>query len=191
MSTYALSVTDIINLCGGIPNKDIRELEIEISSKSRGVLDVRINTNLYQTSRVIDFELRIINNSFMHVLQGKRGIGTILFCNQVRTARLFGFRVIYTTAMGPEAGADWKGYYCWGRLGYEMDKDDHETFLQLLRDFGRSSRNLHSLLETEDGKSFWLAYGFTWSAEFHLHDTSKNIAYLRKYLAEIGKDIEI
>ena len=127
----------------------------------------------------------------MHVLEGQKGIGTLLFCNQVREARLAGFRVIYTTAMGPEAGADWSGYYCWGRLGYEMDSDDHETLLQLLQDFGRPPANLNTLLETEDGRSFWRAYGFTWSAEFHLHDASKSIAYLKQYLKETGKDFEI
>jgi hypothetical protein len=51
--------------------------------------------------------------------------------------------------------------------------------------------NLNDLLKTEDGKSFWLAYGFSWSAEFHLQDTSKSIAYLKQYLKETGKDFEI
>jgi len=191
INNYGLSVFDVINLCGGIPNEDIADLEIEVISKSPGVLNVQINTNLYQTNRIIDFELRIINNSYMHIFDIQKGIATRLFCTQVREARKREFRIIYTTAMGPEAGADWGGYYCWGRLGYEMDTEDHENLLQLQKEFRRPPTDLHTLMKTEDGRSFWMAYGFTWSAEFHLHDTSKNITYLKEYLKETGKDYEI
>jgi hypothetical protein len=73
MSVYGLSVTDMINLSGGIPSENITDLEIKLLSKSAGVMSVQINTNFYQTNRVIDFELGIINNSFMHVLEGRKG----------------------------------------------------------------------------------------------------------------------
>jgi hypothetical protein len=67
----------------------------------------------------MDFEIARIDNNYMYVHEKREGLGTNLFLTQVHTALKHGFRKIHLTAMGPEDGLDWKGYYFWAILGFE------------------------------------------------------------------------
>ena len=86
----------------------IEKIEISVTSRNLDVLEIQISTSYYELTRVIDFRLKIINNSYMYVENGREGVGTRLFCNQVKEARKKRFsRYLYHG----------NGTRCWWRLG--------------------------------------------------------------------------
>src|ERR1700730_2852181 len=92
MPTYKLTNDDLINLCGGWPSPQIRSFTCFIKSVSSETLNINIETDLYKVERRINFESGLISNILMEVFESGKGIGTRLFCNQVREARRKGFR---------------------------------------------------------------------------------------------------
>jgi hypothetical protein len=188
ISNYGFDINGIINLCGGLPSREIKEFVISIKSISSSTLMIDIETDMYRVNRRIDFEYKIISNILMEVFEKGNGIGTKLFCNQVKEARLKGFRKIILTAMAPDGIADWIGYYCWARLGFQMYLPDHEDFMEMMNTLNRQETSIQELLESSRGRSIWLTTGFTWEGEFYLHDSSLNLKYLRNYLLGKNKD---
>jgi len=184
MDGFGLSIEDLINLAGGVPSEEIKELSIKVVSRAEDVLDIYITTNLYEVVRVLNFGMRFISNTHMYVFDQQKEIGTRLLCNQVSMAREKDFKVIYTTAMGREDGDNWTGYYAWARLGYRMILGDDDRFVKRMESADRMEQNIVELLSTEEGRAFWLENGFTWMGEFLLEDDSSCLTQLRNYLEE-------
>src|SRR3954452_19543616 len=65
------------------------------------------------------------------------------------------------------------GYYTWARVGYSMEEPDHENFLELMEMYRRKETSIIELMETQDGRDFWLANGFWWEGYFDLSDGSE------------------
>ena len=191
MTTYNLTKDDLINLCGGWPSPHIRSFTCLIKSVSAETLNIKIETDLYKVERRINFESGLISNVLMEVFESGKGIGTRLFCIQVKEARKKGFRKMTTIAVSPDGISDWVGYYCWARLGYQMHPSDHEEFMEMMNSLHRPETNIQELLETGSGREIWRRDGFTWQGEFYLQDTSQNMTYLKTYLCEKNKDYEI
>ena len=183
MTKYGHGLKGIINLCGGVPSKRILFIHVDIQSVSNDTLVIQIITDLYRLHRTINFSLRTIFNDKMVVFNKYAHIGTSLFLNQVKHARLANFRKLSTTAVAPDGIDDWDGYYRWARLGYQMnDWDDMEDLQSMLRYFPRAVKDLSELVLSEDGYSFWKLNGFTWTGEFILINGSKSMIHLEKYL---------
>jgi hypothetical protein len=191
MPAYNLTKDDLINLCGGWPSEQIRSFTCFIKSVSAEALHINIETDLYKVERRINFESGLISNILMDVFEPGKGIGTRLFCNQVKEARRMGFRKMTTMAVNPDGITDWVGYYCWARLGYQMHPSDHEEFMEMMHYLHRPETNIQELLETASGREIWIRDGFTWLGEFYLHDTSQNLIYLKTYLLEKNKDYDL
>ncbi|MCW3461820.1 hypothetical protein [Chitinophaga nivalis] len=184
LDKHGLDIRDVINLCGGFPPQRITELAIKIISTHEDIIHIKIFTDLYEIVRSINFDYRFIDNSYMHVYKPQQMIGTNLFLHQVKTARSRKMLKLKTVARATDEGDDiqWWGYYCWGRLGYQMMKDEQVEFLRWLNNFNRKEKTLHELLATIEGRQLWKNHGYTWRAEFHLDDESETMNNLRSYL---------
>ena len=193
LTKHHLSIEELVNLCGGIPSVEISALKAEINTTSEETVHVRIFTDLYEVVRSIDFELGFIENSFMLVYNPGQSIGTNLFLNQVRAARSRKLIKLRTFARATEEYDDleWGGYYCWGRLGYEMRHDEHSKFQDWLLNFGRSETKLNELLATKVGCELWRKHGYGWLAEFYLNDAAETMSNLRNYLQAKGISFDL
>jgi hypothetical protein len=189
INKHNLTINDLINLCGGIPSKEITECRVEIISGSRDIVHIKIFTDLYEVVRSIDFEYGLIDNHFMLVYKKGLNIGTRLFLNQVKTAIKRQFKKIKTTAFAPHPDEDtvWLGYYFWGKVGYKMLPDEQIEFQKWAKEFGRSEGSLRELLLTNEGCELWKKYGYTWIGEFYLDGRGNCLHYLTHYLR--GKNI--
>jgi len=187
-------MVSLINLCGGIPTSKITFCHLTIDFINTDTIQCTIVTDLYNAIRRINFSLRVIFNDFLEVEKNAQGdgLGTCILCNQVKEARPRGFRRLDVTAAGPDGSAvDWQGYYTWGRLGFQMDQDDHEDLMMMLSRIGRSETCLWELLRHREGQYLWRRDGFTWHGSFELYENSQCLKWLRKYLADKKKDYEI
>jgi hypothetical protein len=188
LAKHHLSTVDLVNLCGGIPSAGVSDLKMEVSTTSEETVHVKIFTDLYEVVRSIDFELGIIENSFMLVYKPGQSVGTNLFLNQVREARSRKLVKLRTFARATEEYDDleWLGYYCWGRLGYKMRYDEQPKFRDWLHSFGRSETTLSDLLATKEGCELWRKHGYGWLGEFYLADNTETMNNLRNYLRVKG-----
>jgi hypothetical protein len=138
LQRFNVKPSDILQLCGGIPSRDVLFVHVEIISGTETTLTVSIHTDLYQVFRTISFGLKRIFNDKMRVYKKDHHLGTSLFLNQVAFARKLGFIKLGTTALEWDGHERWDGYYRWARLGYQMtDRNDLEDFADLLRFFSR------------------------------------------------------
>ena len=183
LERYSLTPPDLVELCGGVPSRDVLFVCVDMVSSTDMSMTVSVATDLYQVFRTVNFSLKRISNDKMRVYWKGRHLGTSLFLNQVRFARKLGFRKLSTTALEWDGYERWDGFYRWARLGYQMtDRNDLEDFEDLMRYFPRAVANLNELVLSDDGFEFWKNQGFTWTGEFLLADDSVSMKYLRCYL---------
>jgi len=150
LERHSLSVQDIVDLCGGIPTPYITGIRVTINGTSSTALSVQIFTDQYEVVRNMDFEIGRIDNNYMYVEQKGQGLGTNLFLTQFRTARKYNFKKIHLTAMGPEDGLNWNGYYFWAELGFEnTDIDEYKAWAVRM---GRDEPTLSELMQTQEGR---------------------------------------
>lgn len=180
ISSASLSKRDIINLCGGIPSKNVIYLTLDVQSSATHVLDVNISTNLYDIDRTINFNSKVIFNNFMRVQEQRTGTGRNLLINQVIAAKNKGVTLLNTNATAKPN--EYNGYITWGKLGYTMSFTSKEQFRKLLKDYNKNELTLFDLLKTKEGYDFWEEYGFSWNGNFFLSDGSENIRLLKEYL---------
>jgi hypothetical protein len=86
---------------------------------------------------------------------------------------------------------NWQGYYTWGRLGFQMDQEDHEDLMMMLSRIGRSETCLWELLRHPEGQDLWRRDGFTWHGSFELHERSQSLVWLKGYLGDKNKNYEM
>ena len=187
---YEVENKMIVDLCGGVPVDRLLYLSVDVQSINDSVLRVSLGTDLFQAERLIDFNSKLIENASIHVFHKRKGIGTRLLCNQVYEARRHNFRKLTATAMGPDYGQEWMGYYTWGRLGYLMQPLDQGDFEIGMRNHGRQEKMLHELLATAEGRAMWLNVGFTWAGAFDLRPNSLSLKILAEYLKVSKKDYQ-
>jgi hypothetical protein len=177
---YGITVDDVVNLCGGIPSPHITNIRVTITATYSSALSARVFTDQYEVARNMDFEIGRIDNNFMYVQEKRQGLGTNLFLTQVHTALRHRLRKIHLTAMGPEDGLDWNGYYFWAVLGFE--NTDIDEYLAWASAMGREEPTLSELVQTESGRLLWKNGGFTWIGNFHLEKSHTCMKYLQQYL---------
>jgi hypothetical protein len=194
LQAYDIELETVITLCGGVPSLSVTTYDLAINYISDTTIQCTIATNLYSAVRRINFGLRVIFNDFLEVenaAQG-RGLGTRLLCNQVKMARNIEFRRLDVTAQGPDGSdTEWQGYYTWGRLGFQMDQEDHEDLMAILSRIGRPETCLWDLLRHTEGQDLWRRDGFTWHGSFDLQEGSQSLKWLKQYLADKQKNYDI
>jgi hypothetical protein len=193
LEQFGFDIEGILTLCGGIPSVDMIVHEFAINYVSDTTVRCTLATNLYTTIRRINFDIRVVFNELLEVdrtMQGG-GLGTRIICNQVREGRRRGFRRLDVLAMAPDGNAEWSGYYTWGRLGFQMDQEDHEDLMVMLAYIGRPETCLWDLLDSATGRNLWMRDGFAWHGSFLLQDGSQSLHWLKKYLLDKKKDYEI
>jgi hypothetical protein len=189
LDNYGFTVRDIINLCGGVPAPHISNIRVTIAATYSSALSVQICTDQYEVARNMDFEIARIDNNYMYVHEKRQGIGTNLFLTQAYTALKHGFRKIHLTAMGPEDGLDWKGYYFWAVIGFEnTDIAEYQAWVAAM---GRTEPTLSELVQTPTGRTLWKESGFTWIGDFHLTKGHPCMTYLQRYLRRKRIDFEL
>lgn len=180
---YRLSNNDFINLCGGIPKKDIEIKSASIKAVAQHSVKVRLSTSAYEIERHINFKTGEIYNAFMEAVGKNAGVGTSLFVNQVAEAKALGFKKLSVYAFGGQnIGGDWTGYHRWARLGYSMDKKDAEQFKTWAAGLGRKEKTVNQMVSKEEGSDFWAKNGWRWHGSFSLKENSRNMRLLQKYL---------
>jgi hypothetical protein len=189
MSRYNITSQDLLEICGGIPDRNQLFANVTITSSSDHAVTVCVASDLYFVFRTINFSLKIIFNDKMFVYQKEQHIGTSLFLNQVAFARKLGFVKLKVTAIDYDGTERVDGYYRWARLGYQMtDRNDLEDFAEQMRSLSRPEQTLSELILSEDGYRLWKLIGQTWTGEFRLADNSPSMLHLRKYLKLKGID---
>ncbi|HEV3412170.1 MAG TPA: hypothetical protein VG101_06820 [Puia sp.] len=180
LERYGFTTRDIINLCGGIPAPQMTNIRVTIAATYSSALSVQICTDQHEVARNIDFEIARIDNNYMYVNEKRQGLGTNLFLTQVRAALLHKFGKIHLTAMGPEDGLDWNGYYFWALLGFEnTDIAEYQSWAKAM---GRKEPTLSELVQTQSGRTLWKNTGFTWIGNFYPTMGHPCMAYLQKHL---------
>lgn len=127
----------------------------------------------------------MLNESFM--LKEKHqsaGIGARSFAIEAHEASAQGFAKIITDAAGSFSSNTFNGYYTWPRLGYNSALTQREIAL-LPQDLS-SARTVLDLLETEDGRTWWLRNGSGRKMEFDLSPDSRSWRILLTYMEEKG-----
>lgn len=177
------SITEIINLTGGIPTDKFQFLNFKAQSFGYGVIKTEVTSDAYTITRNIDSKNKEIYNAYMKVHGKGEGTGTALFLNQVKEARKLGYKTLRVHAAGGEGwGEDWDGYYRWARLGYTLDPVDKRKVERFLTENNRKEKDLNELVSTNEGLNFWKENGFEWHGAFDLTDESANMNLLIKYL---------
>ncbi|MFT3701176.1 MAG: hypothetical protein QM802_02340 [Agriterribacter sp.] len=191
LEIYQLTSTTLINLCGGIP-EGVTDVKVRIKSISNNGIEVNIHTSLYNMSRTIYFEERIIiNNAFelpKHNTRGK-GVGTNCLYNQVLAAKAKKFSRIELYARGGTDNAyphSHNGHYTWARLGFEMSDNDKIVFRGTMIEWMRKEVTISELLSTDEGRHKWRHEGHGWDGYFDLTENSDCIKRLNNYLIEKG-----
>ena len=195
IATFGFSENDVIQLCGGIPSADISNMKVAFLGKSKHVIRVEIDCDLYFIQQTIDFNLKIISNDLMHAKSEDNNIVTSLFLSQVKQARKMGFTALYAQAQSREydtgiESIEWEGYFRWARLGYQMYlPEDIKRFNLILKNATppRPEVTLSGLVlsdKDDQGYEFWkkLQSNFTWSAKFELADGSESMNHLLTFL---------
>lgn len=157
---FNIGINGLINLTGGIPSSEIKDLSLIVEYDTDEAIKLEVVTTLYTVSRIIDFEKKVINNAGMVVTKQGQGIGTNLFLNQVEEARAKGFNKLTVFAKGKDALGEWNGSYRWGRVGYKMNIEDHNEFLDLMKRLKRNEKDLGELLLSKDGCQLWELVNF-------------------------------
>jgi hypothetical protein len=184
-----VSVTVLLNLCGGIPAPDVSNVRVEIYGTYSSAFTIKVFTDQYEAYRSVDFSIGRIDNNYLFVNEQGDGLGTNLFLNQYQAARALGFRRIHLTAMAPfEDEPHWNGHYFWACLGFR--NADTAEFAAWATAMGRDEPTLTDLIQTEEGREMWKRTGFTWLGDFFLaeHDC---ITQLKTHLQRKGIAIEI
>ena len=180
LEKYGLSALDIIDLCGGIPGPHISNIHVIIVATYSSALSVHILTDQYEIVRNMDFDIGRIDNNYMYVQEKGQGLGTNMFLTQIHTAIRHHFKKIHLTAMGPEDGLDWNGYYFWAELGFE--NTDTAEYHAWAVQMGREEPSLSELMQSETGRALWKNTGFTWIGNFYLARGHRCMTYLQQYL---------
>ena len=192
MQQFGLTPADVLNLCGGIPLPTISGIHVNISSQYAGALTAQVTTDQYQVIRMIDSDIRRINNRIMVVDQEARGmgIGTHLFLNQVQAARYWQFVKLrtYTRAPSPydDEDKDWQGYYFWANFGFVNTETEEFNQWAITRNLHDTS--LSELIQSEEGRNLWRQEGYPWIGEFILDKKHVCSTYLKAYLNRKGID---
>jgi hypothetical protein len=193
MAQNKLTPPEVVNLCGGIPSPDISGISVRISSEYQAALNVQVETDQYEVARIIDFDLRRIDNQIMVVEEEAQGkhIGTYLFLNQVLAARDCQLERLRTIAMAPslydEEGMDWCGYYFWAELGFQ--NSEPELYAQWARENKRPEPTLSECVQTEAGRRAWRSSGSSWVGEFFLAKDHPCFYYLKRHLKRKGIEV--
>lgn len=189
LDKYGFTIADIINLCGGIPSPYISNIRVTISATYSSALSVQIVTDQYELARNMDFEIARIDNNYLYINEKGQGLGTNLFLTRAQTAVHYHLRKIHVTAMGPEDGLDWMGYYFWAVLGFEnTDIAEYEAWASAME---RTEPTLSELVQSETGRELWKRAGFTWIGNFHLIEGHPCLAYLQQHLTRKKIDLTL
>lgn len=172
---------NVLNLTGGVP-KNLKDITHSIMIDGNAIIsDVR--TKEYTIIRKIYPDEKKVYNSLMEVNSTGEGIGLHLFINQLIEARKLGYKRFDVSAAKSNK---YNGYYTWARFGYNLKSSEIRRFKDLMNMNGRSEKDLHELMSTKEGVSFWKKNGFWFEGEFDLKANSINIQAFDKYLNDRG-----
>lgn len=124
-------------------------------------------------SLVIDMQKLVLEQ------QGK-GISAFALRQQVRTAKMLGFKEFEAFAIGDINDPNHNGYYTWARLGFNAAIPT--KLRNKLPENLKNAQELADLMETEQGRQWWYEYGSDIAVRFDLSDNSKSLKILRTYL---------
>lgn len=174
---------DCLELAGGIPVFEEFPLECRITIHDSLYISVVVESSVYRAMRSLFFGHKIIQNDRLIVMESRRGIGKILFHQQLEAARKFQFERITLMATGGDiTGGDWIGHYVWGRFGFSMHKDEINSFRDWQEIYSCTGETIFEMLKTPDSKKKWFRDGYTWDGYFLTNPRSQNSKDFLEYL---------
>jgi len=189
MLLYDLDEKITLNICGGVPCPFIHSIFHTVDLKSEtNCFVAAVDSSVHRVERKIFYLERLVINSLMKVFYTGKGAGKNIFINEVIELKKQGYRYMTVSAA---QGDGWNGYYTWARFGYSMEEPDHETFLELMELHGRKESSIIELMQTAEGRNFWLENGFWWEGYFDLTELSENMIAFQNYLTESGINISL
>ncbi|WP_103525279.1 hypothetical protein [Aquitalea palustris] len=178
--------TDYIRL-GGAPDGS----QVEVTAGDIGV-EIAVANPLFETPAVSvifqsdtgDAVLYLYKDMFVLKPENYRqGIASTSLALQVKHAQALGFAAISLYADGSFSGK-LNGYYTWARLGFNMAIP--ASLLQRLPGTLQHCQDVLDLMETQEGRTWWLHEGFGGDMEFDLTPGSRSDRIFTKYLEEKG-----
>lgn len=198
---FNLTEKEIVNLAGGIPTKDFSRYEITISYRKQQVIRISVSTDFGVFECTLDFRYLIIENDLADIVPERQGehIGTAMALNQLIAARQRYFVQMRLTAEGgidrdrTEDLSEWKGYYFWGKFGYQMKSIYAAEFQRWLKLHAPTciGQKLGEFLLLKANRKIWLDKGFPWDGYFDLADGSISMKYLQDSLRNVGINITL
>ena len=173
----------LARMVGALPGSEVvavREFDGEVSFEITHPLVVEQGRTL---RRQPDGSVVVVNNSLTLRDDSPAGKGTRMLATQVQALAGSGVAFIVTEAHG-FAGSDQNGYYTWPRLGYNapLPAATRRRLPSALRD----AHDLHTLLATTAGRTWWREHGHTLPMRFDLVENSTSRRVLAAYLVEKG-----
>lgn len=178
-----ISNIELLNLCGGITDDSIAGLNLTVNIHEPCIYEVEVACDTHYAQRTINFKTKIISNELLKVAIPNKGVGTMLFVNQIIAAKQAGFNEVNVMAT---KGEEYNGFIHWGKLGYTLSAYDRLKFDAFCKQHNIVCTSLWDYLCNTGGEEFWKQNGFGWSGTFNLSANSININQLRIYLQKRG-----
>ncbi len=204
LNKHAVSITNVVNLAGGIPIQHFLDGYLHCYSVNEDVYKAEMQYNLGthpqsglelygQVKRTIDFKRMQIINDEVQLQKKGTGFATNLFLNQVNEARQRGFLKIVTHAAGGEDYPNdyWDGYKVWAKYGYQMGAVHQNKYTGWRYIRKQKSETLNKLYWGREDYKLWEDEGFSWDGSFDLTKKSDSIMYLKWYLAAKGINVPL
>ncbi len=181
------SLLEAANL-GGAPDDALVEVDI-VPRHGRRVIRIGAE-NTSVNGKVLLYHrfdgAPIPENEQIDVVEGRRGrgIGTVLLARQVEQARRLGIVEIQGYAARNDTIGD-VGYMVWPLLGFDGILP-HDILGKLPPALSGAS-SLSNLIETEEGRKWWLEHGDSIAVSFDLAPHSRAVRWLSDYLRRKGR----
>jgi len=179
---HSIDREKLLLLCGGIPIEEEFPLQCDIKKLDDFIVEVEIESAIFECTRKIDFEFNEMTNIRLEVFGKDQGIGTKLFERQLITARQLGIKRILVQAAGRDLDPEFNGHYTWGRFGFTMEEYSKAGFLKWQKENDCFAITLYEMLKKEKCKQKWKKSGITWAGFFNTDQSSINSQRFKEYL---------
>ena len=183
-----LSDTDICRLSGAPDGScisvSVSDFGFSMVVENRGIFQYPSEISLVRLSGADD-QVMILDELIMLRSNAlPAGFGLRMFAIQAHAAADMGISAIALEAAGSSASSIFNGYYTWPRYGFDAKIDQ-----QLLRNLPETltgAASVADLMESQEGRSWWLENGHESCMEFDLTPGSRSWQTLKRVMKEKG-----
>lgn len=174
-----LTAEDIIRMSG--QNELNGDIKYTITSHTNSII-VKANSEFVESGVKFMPDTKMIHFQSIAIKEGERGSGDVLrmFNSMTTEAKKSGYDTIKLHASRDHGN---NGYYTWARYGFDGEIPDKIGALAR-KEFGKQTKLVSQLMETPEGRGWWMDNGKSVYLRFDLKDGSNSLKVLREYTNE-------